>query len=104
MRNCRHCGEEINESLGLPHGSSMPRQTLGELLGQIGRATHVRTSGGLLSVECWIEHMQWGLDYVRYERRVRNGRLELVELPYADAYGGGIGAFGIWPLIEREWV
>lgn len=97
MPRCRHCGAVTNH----PGTPRQDMQTDAELWEMLKRTTHVRTYGGLVPVECWLEHGKAFRGYVRYARRGS----KLYEEPYPNEMirTGSFGdIYGIWSLVERD--
>jgi hypothetical protein len=97
---CRHCGEPINREMGEARADE---QTTEQVMGLLGNATFVVSSGGPIAVACWLEHQAWALRYVRYERRNTPSGPALYEMEYPGERVRAGMAFGIWPLLAREY-
>lgn len=95
MPRCSVCGESVNSAGKVIRQDA---QSITEIRLLLGTATHVLTSGGLLPVDCWIEHVVRPFaDIVQYERVGDR----LFERPYPDDRSGGI--LGIWGLVNKEY-
>lgn len=93
---CRHCGEPINRA----DPPRADQQTSAEVYRLAGIASHVRSSAGLVPIDCFVEHHGAFFRHVWFEK-VGDA---LVERPYdGDDAGDGFFGFGVWPLVRREW-
>jgi hypothetical protein len=98
MPRCRWCGQTVNYP---PKEERPGQQTVAEIRRLLGPCNYIRTFGGWIDADCWLEHHQPFLKYVRLERRNMPDGPALVETAYPGDRGAG--AFGIYPIAAKEY-